>query len=72
MQRLKGLDAYLTPKDTACEVSDIVLCRECGFDGEVECDQFGDERYFTCPCCHADGVMYWHDEPDFRGWSDES
>ena len=42
------------------------LCKEDILD--VDYVEHGDERHFTCPQCGQQGVAYWVDDPDFRGW----
>lgn len=41
-------------------------CDEAIYD--VDYVEVGDERHYTCHQCWEPGVLYWHDDPGFRGW----
>lgn len=69
MQRLRGLDAYLTPRDPVeIELSDVE-CAECGIEQDVTAFVDGDEANWNCPDCGHGNTTYWDDDPaGMRGW----
>ena len=69
MQRLRGLDSYLTPRDPVeIDLSDVE-CDDCGTEQDVTAHVSGDEAYWDCEQCGLENTTYWDDDPaGMRGW----